>query len=73
MHIPIALREATWIHYNGRVFECECKISWCKNTITPFTYHVGNQYTIDEFTLLSKPTTDIPIKRNLFIRLFTCN
>ena len=40
--IPIALREAVWVTYNGARFECKCHVAWCKNMITPFSYHVGH-------------------------------
>lgn len=40
--IPVALKEQLWIRDCGKVFECECRISWCKNTINVFNYHVGH-------------------------------
>ena len=41
-NIPIALREATWTTYNGAVFESKCQVTWCRNMITPFNFHVGH-------------------------------
>jgi 5-methylcytosine-specific restriction endonuclease McrA len=40
--IPVALKEQLWVKYCGKVYECECCISWCKNTMTAFNYHVGH-------------------------------
>lgn len=40
--IPKALREATWIKYNGKTFESKCKVAWCNNMLTPFSYEVGH-------------------------------
>ena len=40
--IPIALREAVWIAYNGRKFESKCSVAWCPTLITPFSYEVGH-------------------------------
>jgi len=31
--IPTALKEQLWIQKCGKVFECECHIGWCVNTI----------------------------------------
>lgn len=83
--IPKAIREQTWIRYNGVKFTAKCYVAWCVNRITPFTFEVGhnipsskggetvidnlrpicsscnrsmgNKYTIDEFSKLSKPVT----------------
>jgi len=40
--IPTALKEQVWLQNIGQVYECECTISWCKNYITVFDYHVGH-------------------------------
>jgi len=40
--IPKALREQVWIKYCGRRFKHKCYISWCKNQINVFNYHVGH-------------------------------
>jgi 5-methylcytosine-specific restriction endonuclease McrA len=40
--IPKALREQVWIHYLGTTFETKCTVSWCKNQINTFNYHVGH-------------------------------
>lgn len=40
--IPKAIRENTWIRYNGRKFECKCHVLWCQNVITPFNFEVGH-------------------------------
>ena len=103
LHIPGAIREACWIAYNGKKFECKCHVKWCNNVITPFSYQVGhnvpeskggdleisnlrpictkcnlsmgNRYTIDEFSAISNVPikhNDVPIKHNVFTRLFVC-
>jgi len=104
--IPIAIREATWVTYNGQAFVAKCHVEWCKNVTTPFSYDVGhnvpeskggsmdienlrpichkcnmsmgNRYTIDEFSALSKDAkdttvNDVPIKKGFFTRLFSCS
>ena len=40
--IPTALREQVWINRCGRVFDSECNIKWCCNTINVYNYHVGH-------------------------------
>ena len=40
--IPKALREATWLHYNGNTFESKCYVTWCTTVLTPFSYEVGH-------------------------------
>lgn len=40
--IPKALREQVWITYVGNTFSCDCKVSWCKNKINVFDFHVGH-------------------------------
>ena len=40
--IPKAIREQVWLQSFGKVYEHKCKISWCKNIITVFDYHVGH-------------------------------
>ena len=40
--IPLAVKEQLWIRSCGRVFECDCRISWCQNTMNVFTVHVGH-------------------------------
>ena len=40
--IPKALREQVWRKYIGEKFKHKCHISWCKNTITVFDFHVGH-------------------------------
>ena len=40
--IPKAIREQVWIEFIGKNFESKCYIKWCKNTITPFNFHVGH-------------------------------
>lgn len=40
--IPASLRQTVWITYNGEVFRAKCHVSWCRNTITPFTFEVGH-------------------------------
>lgn len=41
-YIPKAIREQTWIHYFGKVFQHKCFVPWCKNQIDVFNYHVGH-------------------------------
>jgi 5-methylcytosine-specific restriction endonuclease McrA len=40
--IPQALREQVWITHFGMRFKHKCYISWCRNTITVFDFHVGH-------------------------------
>lgn len=40
--IPASLRQMVWITYNDEVFRSKCHVTWCKNTITPFTFEVGH-------------------------------
>lgn len=40
--IPKALREQVWTQYFGKSFEHICYVSWCKNKVTVFNYHVGH-------------------------------
>jgi len=40
--IPKAIREQVWIKTFGKEFEHSCYISWCKNTISVFDFHVGH-------------------------------
>ena len=40
--IPKAIRQQVWIKYNGKLFENKCHITWCKNIISVFNYHVGH-------------------------------
>lgn len=41
--IPQAVREQTWNKWNGQThFKHKCYVTWCKNIITPFTFHAGH-------------------------------
>ena len=41
--IPQAVREQTWNKWCGQVrFKRKCYVTWCKNIITPFTFHAGH-------------------------------
>ena len=40
--IPASLRQAVWIKHNGPRFLAKCKVSWCENEITPFTFEAGH-------------------------------
>jgi len=40
--IPKAIREQTWVQYNGNAFLAKCHVAWCENTISPFTFEVGH-------------------------------
>ena len=81
-NIPKAIREQTWLRYNGMNYIAKCHVLWCTNKVTPFTFEVGhntpyskggmteidnlrpicsacnksmgNKYTIDEFSKLSR-------------------
>jgi 5-methylcytosine-specific restriction endonuclease McrA len=41
-HIPKAIREQTWLRYNGENYKAKCTVTWCTNIITPFTFEVGH-------------------------------
>ena len=40
--IPKAIREQVWIEAFGKNFKHKCYITWCKNEITVFNFHVGH-------------------------------
>jgi len=40
--IPKALREQVWKRYIGDRYNSKCTITWCKNTISAFDFHVGH-------------------------------
>ena len=40
--IPKAIRQQVWLKYIGEVYKSKCYISWCKNTITIFSYHTAH-------------------------------
>jgi len=40
--IPKAIREQVWIETFGETFKHKCYITWCKNEITVFQFHVGH-------------------------------
>jgi len=40
--IPRALREQVWLVSVGTKYEAKCTISWCKNRINVFDFHVGH-------------------------------
>jgi hypothetical protein len=40
--IPKAIREQVWLTTFGKEYEHSCYISWCKNTISVFDFHVGH-------------------------------
>ena len=40
--IPKAIREQVWFQSFGKLYEHKCQISWCKNVITVFDFHVGH-------------------------------
>lgn len=40
--IPKALREQVWLQYIGKRYETKCYVSWCKNKMDVFNYHVGH-------------------------------
>lgn len=41
-NIPVSLKNTVWVHYNGKVFETKCFITWCENTITVFSFEAGH-------------------------------
>lgn len=40
--IPTAIREQCWTATMGKKYESRCYVSWCKNTINVFDFHVGH-------------------------------
>jgi 5-methylcytosine-specific restriction endonuclease McrA len=40
--IPKAIREQVWLKYQGSAFEAKCTVTWCKNKINTFDFHVGH-------------------------------
>lgn len=41
--IPSALREQVWLISFGDIkFKHKCKVKWCENLISPFTFEVGH-------------------------------
>ena len=40
--IPKAIREQVWIQNFGEKFKHKCYISWCKNNVNVFDFHVGH-------------------------------
>lgn len=43
MRIPLALREQVWLLWCGdKYFKHKCVVTWCENTITPFSFEVGH-------------------------------
>jgi 5-methylcytosine-specific restriction endonuclease McrA len=40
--IPRALREQVWLASVGPKYEAKCTISWCKNKMSVFEFHVGH-------------------------------
>jgi len=40
--IPKAVREQTWIATFGEKFKSPCYVTWCKNEINVFDFHVGH-------------------------------
>jgi len=37
-----AVREQCWLAHCGEVFKTKCAVTWCKNEITVFDFHVGH-------------------------------
>ena len=40
--IPKAVREQVWILHMGHTYASKCPISWCRNRITVFDFHVAH-------------------------------
>lgn len=40
--IPRALREQVWLKTFGQVYKHKCNVSWCRNEITVFDFHMGH-------------------------------
>ena len=40
--IPKAVREQVWVTYFGKCFEHKCYISWCKNIVNVYDFHIGH-------------------------------
>ena len=41
-HIPKRVRELVWTTYNGKVFSCNCYVTWCDNKLNVFNFQVGH-------------------------------
>ena len=41
-HIPAALRQQVWRQYSGDTFQHKCFVTWCKNKMNVFDFHVGH-------------------------------
>lgn len=41
-NIPKAIREQVWLNIIGQKYESKCYISWCKNNMDVFNFHVGH-------------------------------
>ena len=41
-NVPKAVREQTWLNTVGKKYESKCYVSWCKNTMNVFDFHVGH-------------------------------
>jgi hypothetical protein len=41
-NLPKAIREQVWLNIIGKKYESKCYISWCKNTMDVFNFHVGH-------------------------------
>ena len=41
-NIPKAFREQVWKRYNGDIYEANCYVEWCHNSINTFNFHVGH-------------------------------
>ena len=51
--IPKAIREQCWLKTNGERYKSKCYVSWCKNEINVFDYHVGHNIPESEGGTLS--------------------
>ena len=40
--IPKAIREQVWLATFGKKYENECFITWCRNIINVYDYHIGH-------------------------------
>lgn len=41
-NIPKAVRQQVWVEKIGEKYKGECRIEWCRNTITVFSFHCGH-------------------------------
>ena len=63
--LPTSLRTNVYLHRIGQKFDGECQVHWCKNTVNPFSFHVGHNVPVSK-----GGTDDID---NLYVICASCN